>query len=74
MTVALWGTMHGPSLFCAIRCHCVSRPKPQIVSSPTIHYQKATSVVIINVKLLTTAELVDNFAEKFNECPLNRGR
>ena len=27
-----------------------------------------------NVRLLTTAAMVDNFAEKFDECPLNQGR
>ena len=29
---------------------------------------------VTNVKLLTTVAMVDNLAEKVDECPLNRGR
>ena len=30
--------------------------------------------VTANIKLLTSAAMVDNLAEKVDECPLNRGR
>ena len=35
--------------------------------------QRLVLRVTTNVKLLTTAAMVDNLAEKFDKCPLNRG-
>ena len=41
---------------------------------PSLGQEGKTKVFVTNVKLLTTAAMVDNLAEKVDECPLNRDR
>ena len=39
-----------------------------------LSFAEANTTGNSTIKLLTTAAMVDNLAEKVNECPLNRGR